>query len=506
MIKRLCNDAVACYRPIKRLGTKGGAVSKQVFEKPADAWVGDVIPFAYQGRAELYYLHDVRDEARPGMGWHLYRTADFATFDDAGEAIPQGSDGDPDLNVYTGSIVESEGGLHAFYTGFNEAFHEPGCSPRQLVMHATRMADGSGWKKHREHTFGAPEGYEPLDFRDPFVFRPHPAGPWHLLVIARRAEGPDRRRGVILEYVSDDLARWSFQGEFWAPNRYVAVECPEVFRFDGRWYLVYSEFSDSFATRYRVGPTAHGPWSVPELDTVDGRAFYAAKSLELDGRRYFAGWIPTRAGETDDGAWEWAGSLAVHEARALTDGTLAFRMPSALKASFSTPLPTPWRPIVGHWDAHATDPSGTAPDGMAVAVADLLPDQYLLEATIQAAPGTVEVGVVLRSSDDASEGYLIRIEPRRNRMVFDRWPRRRTGPAQWQISGDVPFLPELERPLRASEGRYDLRLVVDGTICVAYVNDEVAMSTRIYDRRSGGAGLFVGEGSAQFTNVSITTR
>lgn len=480
-------------------------MNKQVFQKPADAWVGDVIPFAHDGLAELYYLHDPRDATRPGMGWHLYQTTDFATFTHVGEAIPQGTEDDRDLNVYTGSIVEDEGVLHAFYTGFNEAIHEPGCSARQLVMHATRAKEGSGWSKHPEHTFGAPEGYEPLDFRDPFVFRPDPAGQWHLLVIARRSEGADRRRGVILEYVSEDLSTWSFEGEFWAPNRYVAVECPEVFRIDDRWYLVYSEFSDSFATRYRVGPTAHGPWTVPELDTVDGRAFYAAKSLELDGRRYFAGWIPTRTGDTDDGAWEWAGSLAVHEAWVRPDGTLAFRMPSALRASFSTPHPTDWHRIVGAWEQTGTGLVGSAPDGLAIVATDPVPSSYLLEATIDAAPGTFECGVVLRASADGSEGYLMRIEPRRDRLVFDRWPRTRTGPAQWQISGDVPFLPELERPLRPSQGRYDLRIIVEDSICVAYVNDEVALSTRIYDRGSGGVGLFVG-GTGEFTNVSITTR
>jgi beta-fructofuranosidase len=502
----LCIKAARCYRQLKRLGKEGGVVTKRVFEKPADAWVGDVIPFAHQGRAELYYLHDARDPLRPGMGWHRYETVDFASFTYAGEAIPQGAEDSPDLNVYTGSVVESEDVLHAFYTGFNAAFHEPGYGARQLVMHASRRSGQCDWTKHPEHTFGAPAGYEPLDFRDPYVFRPEPGQPWHLLVIARRAQGADRRRGVILEYVSDDLAVWSFEGEFWAPNRYVAIECPEVFRVDDRWYLVYSEFSDTFATRYRVGPTAHGPWSVPERDTVDGRAFYAAKSLELDGLRYFAGWIPTKTGETDDGAWEWAGSLAVHEARTLADGSLAFRMPSALRTSFSRRHPTEWRPVVGQWDETATGLAGTAPDGLAAAATGPLPDQYLLEARIEVDPGTVECGVVLRASADASEGYLLRLEPRRNRLVFDRWPRRRTGPAQWQISGDVPFVAELERPLGPSGGRYDLTVVVDGTCCVAYVNDEVALSARIYDHRTGGLGLFVGDGSATFTEVSIATR
>jgi beta-fructofuranosidase len=480
-------------------------MNEPVFVKPVDGWVGDVIPFATSESAQLFYLHDPRDPARPGMSWHRYETSDFAAFVDRGESLPRGTASDLDLNVYTGSVVEADGIRHAFYTGYNAEVHEPGHPARQLVMHATAEAGGT-WRKHPEHTFGAPEGYEPVDFRDPFVFRPDEDGPWLLLVIARRSSGADRRRGVILEYSSTDLADWRFEGEFWSPDRYVAMECPEVFQLAGTWYLVFSEFSERFATRYRTGPTAHGPWSVPLLDTIDGRAFYAAKSLAHAGYRYFAGWIPTRAGETDDGAWEWAGALAVHQARALDDGTLAFAMPDALAASFVQRATVEPRPVVGDWRVLSAGVRASAPDGSAVAVTQDLPDQYLFEATIDAAPETVECGVVLRASDDGSEGYLIRIEPRRNRLVFDRWPRRRTGPAQWQISGDSPFAPELERPLPETQGPYHLRVVVDGTICVAYVNDLVAMSARIYDRRAGALGLFVGEGSASFTNVSISTR
>ena len=478
----------------------------RVFVKPADGWVGDVIPFADHGRAQLYYLHDARDAQRPGMAWHRYETINFVDYADRGESLPRGSEPSPDLNVYTGSIVESDGVLHAFYTGFNPAFREPGLPARQLVMHAISTGVEQPWCKLPEDTFGAPDGYEPVDFRDPFVFRPDPAGPWHLIVIARRDEGPDRRRGVILDYASEDLRQWEFQGEFWAPGRYVAIECPEVFRLGDTWYLVYSEFSDRFATRYRIGPTARGPWSVPELDTIDGRAFYAAKSLELDGARYFAGWIPTKEHGIDDGAWDWAGSLAVHQARPLPDGSLAFGMPPALKESFAVRHRAEFRPAVGRWDKNASCLKSSAPDGVAAATTDQAPLRYLFEATILTEPGTVECGVILRSSADASEGYLLRIEPRRNRIVFDRWPRRRTGPAQWQISGDVPFLPELERPLRPSGGRYELQVLVEDTICVAYINDEVAMSGRIYDHGAGGLGLFVGEGAAAFTNISIATR
>jgi beta-fructofuranosidase len=472
-------------------------VTQPVFPRPATGWVGDVIPYVQDGRAVLAYLRDERGGLHSGMSWDAYATNDFSSFEDLGVVLPQGTEAEPDFNCYTGSIVEADGLTHIFYTGYNDTVTVQG-QASQLVMHASTSRLGDAVVKHPEHSFGAPDGYEAADFRDPFVFRPAADGPWHMLVIARRARGADRRRGVILDFESADLKSWTFRGEFWAPGRYIAVECPEVFPIGEHWYLVYSEFSERFATRYRVGPTPFGPWTVPEHDTIDGRAFYAAKSLVHDGVRYFAGWIPTKEGETDDGGWEWAGHLAVHAARPADDGSLLFSIPDALADSFRNKR----RLAVGSGDAWSAD----VPDGLAVAVDPDAPDQFLLDVTIDIAPGTVECGVVLHSSDDGSEGYVIRLEPRRNRMVFDRWPRRRTGEAQWQISGDVPFAVELERSVALDPGAHRLRVLVDGTACVAYLDDVVAMSARMYDRRFGGVGLFVGEGRGAFSDMSIATR
>jgi beta-fructofuranosidase len=478
-----------------------------IFYLPEDGWVGDVIPFAHDHRAYLFYLHDRRALPPTGTAWHLLTTNDFAEYLDEGVSLNHGGPADQDLNAYTGSVVEDGDRFHAFYTGQNPGFlTADGAAPAQVVMHATSDDGMRTWQKHPEHTFGPPAGYDPADWRDPFVFRPDPAGPWRMLIAARRTTGPARRRGLIAQCVSDDLVDWTAADPFWDPGRYITNECPEVFAFGDWWYLVFSEFSDRFTTRYLMSRSPTGPWQVPVHDTIDGRGFYAAKSLELNGRRYFAGWIPTRAHESDDGAWQWAGALAVHEAVQQEDGTLAFRMPTAIPATFGAPAPVEFRPVVGSWSAAGGSWRGAAPDGYAAAVSARVTQQYLLEAQIEISPGTTECGLILRASEDADEGYIVRLEPKRARMVFDRWPRRRTGDGQWQVSGDVPYAVELERPASLEPGPHTLTVLVDGTACVAYLDDAVAMSARMYDRPTGGIGIFVGEGAAVFQSVTVATR
>lgn len=466
-------------------------------ERPGEAWVGDVIPWQEDGEFHLFYLYETRQVPATGMPWHRVVTTDFIDFTETGEAIGSAGRDADDFNIYTGSIVRDDSGVHhAFYTGQNPEHLGRDGRPLQLVLHATSSDGMRTWERHPGDTFGATPGYETGDWRDPFVFRDDEAGLWRMLITARHAQGAPRRRGTIAQCVSTDLSSWEPVAPFWDPRRYLAHECPEVFEWNGWWYLVFSEFSDAFATRYRMSRSLHGPWLVPQHDTLDGRAFYAAKSAERDGRRLFFGWIASREGSSDDGPWQWAGTLSVLEADQREDGTLGFHPTRELRQSFGVGSALlPGGTILDARDGYATALAGSEPDGAVRIV-----------AVLDIEEGTSECGLLLRTSEDGDEGYALRLEPKRERLVFDRWPRLHTGSEQWQISGDVPFELELERPCRLEPGEHLLEVILDGDICVATLDDAVTMSTRLYDRPSGRLGVFVGEGTVTITDLSVFTR
>ena len=469
----------------------------EVFFQPGEGWVGDVIPVARDGELWLFYLHEVRESPKPGTSWALVRTRDLVTFEDCGVALAHGTEADADFNAYTGSVVEDADGVHhLFYTGQNPARCGADGQPLQLVMHATSDDGMRTWVKHPTHTFGAPAGYETADWRDPFVFRDESAGSWRMLMAARHRVGPQRRRGTIAQLVSEDLVTWTPTEPFWDPHRYIAHECPEVFAIGEWWYLVYSEFSDAFVTRYRMARSLDGPWLAPDRDTIDGRAFYAAKSAELDGRRIFAGWIATREGETDDGPWQWAGTMSLLEARPNPDGTLAFALPEEVLDTFTEPV-----------DLELSDTALDAVDGYASVVGTgSLPATCYLRAEIELEPGTAECGLLLRASADGDHGYVLRLEPKRNRMVLDRWPRRSTGGAQWQVSGDVPYAVELERPADLSGSTHTLEVLLDHDKAVVVLDRQVCLSTRLYDGTHDRLGIFVGDGTAKFRELTVRRR
>jgi beta-fructofuranosidase len=118
-----------------------------------------------------------------------------------------------------------------------------------------------------------------------------------------------------------------------------------------------------------------------------------------------------------------------------------------------------------------------------------MPDRCRIETQIQFDKDTRGCGIMLHASDDYESAYYIRLEPTRNRLVFDTWPR----------PGDIPFMVELERPIGLQPGTpVSLTVLVDRTVCVVYANDKVAMNTRMCNLTKGSWGVFVEQGVADF--------
>jgi beta-fructofuranosidase len=480
-----------------------------IFYRPDDGVAADFIPFYREGEYHLFYLKDYRDAAGHGEGtpWFHLLTRDFVTFEDLGEALARGPEGSQDVWVFTGSAIEHEGMFHIFYTGHNGHFAGTD-RPVQAVMHAT-SPDLRAWTKDEGFLFVAPtDGYEKDDWRDPFVFWNDEAGEWWMLLAARRTAGPSRNRGCLAlaacggPAASRDLKAWEVREPLWAPDLYFTHECPDCFRIGDWWYLIYSTFTERSVTHYRMSRSLAGPWLCPANDTFDGRAFYAAKTAGCCGRfagetgeRFIFGWLPTRDGETDSGGWQWGGELVVHELLQQSDGTLKVRAPKTVLEAFVEAVATKPSPVLGVWRAEDHSVGADAVGRHSVLSLGAMPDECLIETTVEFAEETAAFGLMVRWDEGADRYYQVRFEPPNQRFVIDRWPR----------PGDQPFM--LERPLAMRPGKpISLRVVADGTCLVVYVNDEVALSCRMYDQRQGSLGLFVTEGRASFGAVGVKVR
>ena len=464
--------------------------------KPEDGWAADFIPFYWKGEYHLFYLKDFRNIPEHGEGtpWCHLVTSDFVHFTDHGECLPRGGADEQDLYVFTGCVMHGNDQFHAFSPGHNPHFRTAG-RPEQAIMHAV-SDDLYHWRKVPENTFYAPpDRFEPHDWRDPFVFWNDEAGEYRMLTAARLREGPSRRRGCTALCASEDLKHWTVRDPLYAPDMYFTHECPDLFRIGDWWYLIFSEFSDACVTRYRMARTLAGPWITPAVDTFDGRAFYAAKTASDGRQRFLFGWNPTRQEAKDYRSWHWGGNLVAHEIVQQADGTLGVRMPDTVAGSFGPPEPARFTSGFKTPLPEGESVQLGEPGAFRCLSAGKLPERGKIDLEMTFAEGTKGCGVMLRSSPDFEQGYYVRLEPLRERLVFDAWPR----------PGDVPHMVEVERPITLEPGQpIRVTVYVDGSLCEVYVADQVALSTRMYDHAEGDWGLFVSEGYAEFRNVRLS--
>ena len=464
-----------------------------IFYRPADGFVGDVIPFYWQGLYHAFYLKaplpPLRHSADGTPYAHLI-SSDLARWEEWPLAIEPGAPGEPDAKgCWTGSVIERGGTFHLFYTGY------AGRRQPQTVCHATSR-DLRKWEKDPLNPVlrADPRWYEPRDWRDPFPFWNEETGEYWMLLAARVREGPANRRGCMALATSPDLENWEVRPPLWSPWLYRMHECPDLFRWSDLWVLVFSEFSHETVTHYRISKSLAGPWHAPANDTFDGRAFYAAKTASDGRRRFVFGWNPTREGETDTGKWEWGGSMVVHELKPREDGGIAVSAVPEVEALFPRREALAFQRRLGEWRAEGAAFAAGPTDGFAACTLGEMPDTCRISCTVSCGPDTCACGVLLRAGPDLERTYQLRWEPGRGRVVLDRSPR----------PGHEAFM--LERPITVCAGQpIRLDVLVDGTAVVAYVGDVAALSFRAYDHRAGQLGLFVDTGEATFSDVTMTS-
>lgn len=457
----------------------------QLHYQHPDTWFGDCMPFAKDG---IFYLFHQRDTRQPGpfgepFGWALATTTDFVTYTDHGEVLPRGGDDEQDQFIFAGSVFEAGGTFFAMYTGFNRDFPDQG-KASQVLMLAT-SDDLITWTKTGQQVAPPQEGYDPDDWRDPFVLWSEERQEY-VMILGARLPGPRALTGRTVYFTSPDLKAWEFRGDFWAPQIYSMHEMPDLFRIGDHWYLLTTEYSDKSKTVYRMSTSLEGPWSAPVDDAFDGRAYYAARSAESDGRRYLFGWVPTKEGDDDLANWQWGGTLVVHEVYQRPDFSLGVRPPAGIMDALPQTRDLLEQPM-----------TLSAEQGLAeLPLLTDAPTLFRLETTIRFGAATRSVSLRLGEETETGHGYEYLLRPGENRLQFDRRPN-----LPWHRYADKG----LERPIELlPDHDYALTLIVDDDICTLYV-DGVALNARMYAPGGSAVTVQVIEGSVEVLAATVRT-
>jgi beta-fructofuranosidase len=478
---------------------------------PQDAnYVGDPVPFVDGEKFHIFHMF-MRPGIRGASQFHI-ATTDFLAYEDLGIAIPNTNErGGIDQGVATGSVIVRNGTYHFFYCGTNGEFRAKG-KPGQMIRQAVSK-DLKSWTKLEDFvlTPDASKGYHPTEsWRDPFVFWNDGQKQYWMLITADSGD-PSKHMwnsGLIGLAVSNDLYHWEIREPFLSPGKYMNYECPNLFHWGEWFYLVFSPdmSPNRKETKYIMSRSLSGPWITPDDDVLDGRAFYAgAIANKSEQEHYIIGWVSRRDRNLDSGHWKWGGQLVAHRLVQRPDGTLGARMIDSVRVAFTRELALAPERIAGEWSitgkTYASRATSRRPNTAPAPLKDrsrsllrlgTLPERCLFEMTVTMSSNTGTAGLLLGGDPRLDTGLEVRLEGFRKSL------RLTNAPDQYRVNQ------ELERPLSFKPGA-PVRVagLIDNNCLTIYVDDNVALSGRVYDRRDNAFGVFVQDTEAEFSKISF---
>lgn len=463
------------------------------YYQPEGRRIGDVIPFYWEGKHHIFFLsygeehyYHVPPGARRTPWGHLV-SEDLVTWTRLPDAIEPSDEEAPDSgSCATGAIFEHAGRFYLYYTGRH--FTRQG-KKREVICQAF-SDDLITWTKDPTNPIAIPEVgiYGAENFRDPFVFRNEEAGEFWMLVTADLTGEVVSRKGCLALLVSKDLKTWEHRGPFWQSFTRHQHECPDVFKFGDWWYMFYSDRR----TSYRYSRSPNGPWSAPPVPTLDDRWFYAAKTSGDEKRRLLFAWLATKVPQTDNGTYEWGGSLACRELKQNPDGTLYTVIPDEHRSTrrLGSPIitaPTNAAEVLGD-DAVTI----SSPYGFALAIAGEVPIDAQIQLKITPTENTRAFGLILRSDEAGAIGYCLRFDVEGRIMNIGSMDR---------IREPQDLVTQAWQPPQS--GPVEVVVTCSGSVIDVFATPGSSVIARFHQHLGNKLALWVEDGEATFTELGV---
>ncbi|XP_041978405.1 sucrose-6-phosphate hydrolase-like [Aricia agestis] len=278
---------------------------------PPVGWMNDPNGFSFvMGEFHLFYQYYPYDSVWGPMHWGHASSPDLVHWKELPTAlIPE------DEQCFSGSAVGDSNTMVLMYTAHSATDTRPYYNETQYLAFST---DGVNFDKHRGNPVLARAPNGSPDFRDPKVWG---RGRYWYVVIGSKT---DDERGRVLLYRSTDLLNWEFLSVLAESDGDLGYmwECPDFFELDGKWVLLMSpqgveekgdRYKNVYQNGYIIGDFNYETHEfVPEVEFQEmdyGHDFYAAQTLEKEGRRYAVAWFNmwnVTHHEAEDG---WAGMM-----------------------------------------------------------------------------------------------------------------------------------------------------------------------------------------------------
>ena len=237
---------------------------------------------------------------------------------------------------------------------------------------------------------------------------------------------------------------------------------------------------------------------------LDSRGFYAGKTASDGTNRYIWGWCPTRSGNdnTEVGASpnepEWAGNLVAHKIIQHEDGTLTLGAVEGIDKKYVSEQEVK---IMAQSESGVTANNG---------VYTMTGDSYLLfnrlqvhnkiSFTVKTSSATDKFGFSLVRGTDSKKYYSVIVNPEsdvKRKLNFEEEEEEGKG----FIDGIDGYI--FDTP---ADNIYHITVYTDNSICVVYINDNVAYTNRIYGMQKNCWSVNNYGGSIEVSDIKVSVQ
>lgn len=180
----------------------------------------------YKGKYYVFFQWNRFSKDHSYKEWGMFTSADMVRWTFEGSALLPDQTYDM-CGIYSGSGLVINDRLYLFYTGNVK-------KDGRRESHQCMAVTENGKKFLKLGSIAeTPPGFT-SHFRDPKVFRAG-AGGYCMVTGAQRENG----KGALALFRSDDALSWTYAGTPALSEDYEMIECPDLFRLDGRYVLLY---------------------------------------------------------------------------------------------------------------------------------------------------------------------------------------------------------------------------------------------------------------------------
>jgi len=447
--------ALAGFVALTTSAQAGADEARAVHFIPKNNALGDVHPFFENGTYYLFYLKPGEFESALVTSTNLLEWSEVNLRHTAGAS-------DEWLRPYYVLGV-----FRDHLTGAYRSYY--GCRNRMVGSSSTNLIEWSSAPPN-ESVPDQPDRYERQ--RDPYVFWNESERRYGCVMTCRLRNVPEARAGAVGYATSADLKTWQPVKDLFFPGDIGEPECPQLFPIGVRWYLLASIYDRAVGKpSYWVSDAPTGPWQTRKPSSLDGKDLCAAQ-VGFDGRRWLLfGWIPLTASQP--GRQHWGGHLALpREVVQNADGSLSARLEPGVGAGIRGERVF----ALGAPRTVAAESGGTL-----ALPSDLGP--FDVETEFRVTRGCQRCGLRL------GEPFRVVVDFEKQLLAVE-------GPAGETVA-DLPVAV-------APDSVRHLRVVVDGDIVEAFLDDRYSLAARLPQHVSHApSSLFVQSGSVTFEAVRV---